>query len=91
MSSLLADTYINKFNAMSGANISEYLYYVISDSASPLQQIASAGVGVNRVEATDLPGVFHAYIAAGAKREMLRSLRELPAVTAVFTVPFMCH
>ena len=91
VSSLVADTYINKFNAMSGANISEYLYYVVSDDAAPLHQIANAGSGINRIDETDLPRVFHAYIAAGARREMLGSLRELPAVSAVFTVPFMCH
>jgi len=88
---LLAETYINKFNAMSGANIDEYLYYVVSDDVSVLHQIAGQASGVNRIEATSLPTVFNTYIAAAARHEMLVHLRSLPSVTAVFTVPFMCH
>jgi len=89
--SLLAETYINKFTAMSGANIDEYIYYVISDDVAPLQQVVGEASGVNRVEVSDIPTVFHAYIAAASRKEMLSRLRGLPSVTAVFTVPFMCH
>jgi len=88
---LISETYINKFNAMSGANVDEYIYYAISDEIAPLQQLASQTTGINRVEATDLSTVFHVYIAAGSKHEMLSRLRAQPTVTAVFTVPFMCH
>jgi hypothetical protein len=88
---LLADTYVKKFNAMSGANVEEYLYYVISDDAASLQQFTTDVSGIRRIDATDFPTVFHAYIEAASKREMLSHLREAPFVSAVFTVPFMCH
>jgi len=88
---LFAETYLNKFNAMSGADIDEYVYHVISDDPLALQQIADQTGGIRRVEATALPTVFNAYIAATARREMLSRLRAMTSVTAVFTVPFMCH
>jgi len=88
---LLAETYLNKFNAMSGANVEEYVYYVISEDAPALRQFAGQAGGINRVEATALPTVFNTYIAAAAKHQMLSRLRAMPSVSAVFTVPFMCH
>ena len=88
---LLADTYVKKFNAMSGANVEEYLYYVISDDAASLRQFTADVSGIRRIDATDFPTVFHAYIDATEKREMLSRLRSASFVSAVFTVPFMCH
>ena len=88
---LLAETYLNKYTAMSGANIDEYIYYVITDDEQALQRVASEGVGVNRIEASEIPTVFNVHIAAGERQKMLRRLRGMPSVTAVFTVPFMCH
>ena len=88
---LLAETYLNKYTAMSGANIDEYIYYVITDDEQALQLVAHEGSGVNRIEASDIPTVFNAHIAAGERQKMLRRLRGMPSVTAVFTVPFMCH
>ena len=80
---LLAETYLNKFNAMSGANIDEYIYYVISDDEQTLRRVASESIGVNRIEASDIPTVFHAYIAAAERQKMLLRLRGMPTVTAV--------
>lgn len=76
---------------MSGANVDEYIYYVISEDGGILQKMASEASGINRIVASDLPTVFHAYIAAGARHEVLSRLRGMASVTAVFTVPFMCH
>ncbi len=89
--SLVAQTYLNKFNAMSGTNVEEYIYYVISDDALTLHQLAEELTGINRIEASDLPTLFHAHIAASERRNVLSRLRSAAAVTAVFTVPFMCH
>lgn len=88
---LLAETYLNKFNAMSGANVDEYLYYVVSDDGALLQDLVVEDSGIKRLELTDFPALFHIYIDAASKREMLFRLRALPSVSAVFTVPFMCH
>ena len=43
---LLAETYVNKFNAMSGADIDEYVYYVISEDESALQQLADQNLSL---------------------------------------------
>lgn len=88
---LLAETYLNKFNAMSGADVDEYIYYVISDDPETLRQVVRQETGVNRIEGTDLPSVFNAHIGSESRRRALSHLRSLPSVSAVFTVPFMCH
>jgi hypothetical protein len=87
---LLAETYLNKFNAMSGADVDEYVYYVLGD-AEPLRTLVATTAALNRLEPTEFPTLFNVYIAASERREMLSVLRELPSVSAVFTVPFMCH
>lgn len=88
---LLAETYLNKFNTMSGANVDEYLYYVISDDHQSLREFSQQHAGVNRVEQTNYPSVYNVYLNAAARHELLNGLRKLSPVSAVFTVPFMCH
>ena len=85
-----ADAYLNRFNTMSGATVSEVTYYIVSNQETPLQDVMQIS-GVKKIKASRINTVFDVVINYEQRREAVSQLRDLPEISAVFTVPFMCH
>ncbi len=86
-----ADAYLNRFNTMSGATTTEVTYYVISEHGTWLQHNARHIPGIKEINASRLETVFDVVIDYGQRHTAVSQLRALPEISAVFTVPFMCH
>ena len=87
----VADSYINRYNAMTGNNIDEVIYYVVSQNRSMLDQVVQDHSGINKVTSTGYSRMYNVHLDYADKREALQILRQLDGVNAVFTVPFICH
>ncbi len=87
----VVDSYINRYNAASGANADEVIYFVISDDQATLDNLASTSESIRQIEKSDYPRMFNVYLSNTNKQQSVTALRALDSVSAVFTVPFFCH
>ena len=87
----IADSYINRYNAMTGNNVDEVIYYVISDSRVTLDQLVIDHPAINKVSSAGYPRMYNVHLDYTDRKDTLKTLRQLSEVTAVFTVPFICH
>lgn len=87
----VVDSYVNRYHAASGTNVDEVIYYIISSDQTALDEIASADENIRRIENSGYPRLFHVYLSYAQRRETLSALRAHHSVSAVFTVPFICH
>ncbi len=87
----VVDSYVSRYHAVSGSNTEEAVYYVISENQSMLQEFANTNPDIHRIENGGLPTLFNVHISYPQRRDVVRKLRGLDTVSAVFTVPFMCH
>lgn len=87
----VVDSYFNRYYAVSGTNTEEAIYYVISNNQAMLQEFANTTPDIHRIEYSGYPTLFNVHISYPKRRETVVKLRSLETVSAVFTVPFMCH
>lgn len=87
----VVDSYVNRYNAASGTNVDEVIYYVVSESQKALDDIATADESIRHIEHSGYPRLFNVYLNYADRRETLKTLRAHESVSAVFTVPFICH
>jgi len=85
------DAYLNKYNAASGADRDSFIYYVVADNAASLKQLAVARQAILDVSDTSYASLFDVELQARERHKLLKEIRGLDGVSAVFTIPFMCH
>lgn len=85
------EAYMNHYLTRSGANIERYIYYVQSDNEVALRELQLLRPGILEVESTRYSRLFNVHLTAAARQPLISKLRELDGVSAVFTIPFMCH
>jgi hypothetical protein len=85
------DSYINRYNTMSGAKITEVTYYLVSDSIDSVKPQALEIPGVLGIDKSGIDSLYDIRVAYEARRNSVSALRSLADVSAVFTVPLLCH
>lgn len=85
------DAYVNKYNAASGANTDSLIYYVVSSEPAELTALADRYEDIIDVQKTPYRTLFDVQLKRQNRHERLREIRSLQGVSAVFTIPFMCH
>jgi hypothetical protein len=83
--------YVNRYLSMSGENRQHITYYVYAEDAALVLPAITEVPGVADVKAAGPERLFDVIIDYTKRREVIRELRAMPAVSAVFTVPLMCH
>ncbi len=86
-----SEAYMNHYLTRSGANVERYIYYVQTDNESALRELGLQHTGILEVESTRYSRLFNVHLTDAARRSSITRLRALDGVSAVFTIPFMCH
>jgi len=84
------ESYTNRYLSMSGAARQKITYYVYSKPAAVPGLVADVP-GVISIEKAPPKNLYDVVIDYPSRREVVRSLRSIPEVSAVFTVPLICH
>ena len=85
------DAYVNQYQLMSNARREHITYYVYSRQADSTIEAAKLIPGVVTIEKAGPEHLFDVVIEYAQRREVVNTLRALPQVSTVFTVPLMCH
>lgn len=85
------DAYINRYVSMSGSRQQQVIYYVYSRAADTIIADVSNLSGVITIEKVKPRNLYDVVIDYPRRREVVKALKALPQVSAVFTVPLMCH
>lgn len=87
----ITDSYLNRYNAATGTGADEVIYFVVSEDQTELNTIANSNDSIRLVESSGYPRLFNVYINYADRLQTLKALRSLATVSAVFTVPLICH
>ena len=85
------DAYINRYNTLSGVAVTEVTYFLVSDHIDSVKAAALNIPGVIGIEASRINALFDVRVTYEERRNAVSALRDIAKVSAVFTVPFMCH
>lgn len=85
------ESYINRYLAMSGTERQHITYYVYSRQAHQLRVAVTSIPGVVSVNEVRPDHLFDVVINYPQRRDVVKALKKIPEVSAVFTVPLMCH
>ena len=85
------DAYLNRYLVMSDATRQHITYYVWANNSQQLSESATATPGVVSFDNSGNENLFSVKIEFSSRKRVVETLKLLPEVTTVFTVPLMCH
>ncbi len=85
------DAYLNRYLVMSESRRQHITYYVYSKNAESMRITAESAPGVVTVNETGPDHLYEVVIEYTKRKEVVNALKAIPDVSAVFTVPLMCH
>ena len=85
------DSYINRYNTMSGTSLTEVTYYLVSNSIDSVKPQALVIPGVLGIDDSGITSLYDIRVAYETRRNSVSALRNLTGVSAIFTVPLLCH
>ncbi|MEM7260171.1 MAG: hypothetical protein AAF404_22580, partial [Pseudomonadota bacterium] len=85
------DAYINRHLSMSGAERQQVTYYLYSNSPEVALAAVNAIPGVLSTANAGPAKLYDVVIDYSQRRKSVTAIKAIPEVSAVFTVPLMCH
>lgn len=83
--------YLNHYHAATATPNGTINYYVTSSDERSLQQLVDSQANLTELSKTPFDEVYTVQLNAASRSAMVKELRALSSVSAVFNIPLFCH